>query len=96
MKLSAEDQIRMLRSVVEVRECSELLNTCICSIDSKIKTGEVKYDFGSPESMDEIVAMVNDKLSSTGEQYKATVMAGMIKTLVAYKLKSNGKEADDE
>lgn len=86
----------MLRSVVEVRECAELLNTCIFSIDSKTKTGEVKYDFGSPESMDGIVAEVNDKLSTMDDQYKATVMAGMIKTLVAYKLKSNGKEADDE
>jgi hypothetical protein len=96
MKLSAEDQIRMLRSVIEVRECTELLNTCIFSIDSKIKTGKVKYEFGSPESMDEIVAEVNNKLSTMDEQYKAMVMAGMIKTLVAYKLKSNGEVADDE
>lgn len=96
MELSAEDQLRMLRSVIEIRECSELLNKCIRSIDSKIKTGEVKYELGGPKSLDEIVAEVNNELSSMSELRKATTMAGMIKTLVAYKFELNGKDADDE
>lgn len=96
MKLSDKEQLIMLRSVHEVHECSNLLNTCIFDIDFKIETGAVKCEFGSPESMDEIVAKVNDKLSTMDDQHKATVMAGMIKTLVAYKLKSCVEESDDE
>lgn len=96
MKQSPEEQIRMLRSFVEVRECAKLLNTCISHIDSKIKAGDVKYELGNPESIDEIVAEVNNMLSNMDYQHKTVVMAGMIKTLVAYKLKFNGEEADDE
>lgn len=96
MKLSPEEQIRMLRSVVEVREGSKLIKTCVLDNNAKIKEGKVKYELGSPESVDDIASDVIDKLCDMETEPKGMAMSGMIKVLVAYMLKSDSKEADDE
>jgi hypothetical protein len=94
--ISAENQVRMHRSIVELREAKNLIRTCILDNNSKIKEDKVKYELGGPECIDDIVHDVIDKLYNMDKEPRATALKGMIKVLVAFEFKTCIEGASNE
>lgn len=87
MKMSNEEKARMNRSIVEIRECSKLIKSCIMDISCKIADGRADYKLGDPVCIDEIVSEMASTLKEGDAEYGGMVMTGMMKILVAYTLK---------